>query len=79
MRKKKYNPLRGVQMQNRMLLTETIGTGLAFKVAGNDTNALNAAKIGTSLAGVPSLTYSAGNVLGSLKMLEMKQKRKRYY
>jgi len=76
MNKKKYNPMKRINTQNRMLMTETIGTGLAFSVAGNQPQALKAATMGTSLAGTSSLAYGAGNVLGSLKMLESR-KRKR--
>ena len=75
--KKKYNPIKGVNNMNRMLLTETIGTTLAFKVAGSDTNALNVASIGTSLAGIPSLTYGTSNVINSLGMLEQKSGKKK--
>ena len=74
---KKYNALKGVQNMNKMLLTETVGTNIAFKVAGSDSNALKAASLGTSLAGIPSLTYGASNVLNSLKMLEGNTKRRR--
>ena len=75
--KKKFNPIKGVSNMNRMLLTETMGTTLAFKIAGNDSNALNVASIGTSLAGTPSLVYGAGNVINSLGMLEQKSGKKK--
>jgi len=78
MKRKKYDPLKGVNMQTRMLATETIGVGLAFKVAGTDANALKVASMGTSLAGMPSLAYGAGNVLNSLSMLTPSKKKKKY-
>ena len=78
MKNKKYNPLKGVNMQIRMLVTETIGTGLAFKAAGTDANAIKVAQTGTALAGMPSLAYGAGNVLSSLSMLTPSKKKKKY-
>jgi hypothetical protein len=75
--KKRYDPIKGVSMQNRMLMTETIGTGLAFKVAGTDSHAIGAATMGTSLAGMPSLAYGAGNVLKSLDMLTPNRKHRK--
>ena len=77
---KKY--MKGVLGTTKMISTEAIGYGVAGKMAGSvDTSlgttiASKAFSTGSSLAVVPSLVYGTGNVLNSLKMLEMKKKRK---
>jgi len=74
---KKFNPLKAVNMQTRMLATETVGVGVAFKLAGDNPAALSAAKIGTSMAGMPSLVFGAGNVLKSIDSMYPSRKRRR--
>ena len=77
MTKKKYDPLKGVNTTTQMLMTESIGYGVAGKIAGatGDATALKAFGTGSSLAGVPSLVHGAGNVVNSLGMLTPKKRK----
>ena len=81
MKKHSYNKyIKGVHNTTGMLITETIGYGVAGKIAGMDTTGIGNKALGTgaSLAGVPSIVYGAGNVINSLEMLgSTKKKRKR--
>ena len=76
---KKYNALKGVQNMNKMLMTESIGFGIAGKITTGIDNpvASQAFATGSSLAGTSSLVYGAGNVLGSLGSLNPNKKYKR--
>jgi hypothetical protein len=76
---KKYNPVKGVSNMNKMLLTESIGYGVAGKITGVIDNpvATKAFSTGSSLAGVPSLAYAGGNVIKSLDMLSPKKSKKK--
>ena len=77
---KKY--MKGVLNTTKMISTEAIGYGIAGKIASSVDSSLgtstasNVLSTGSSFAGMPSLVYSAGTVMNSLKMLEMKKKRK---
>jgi hypothetical protein len=76
---KKYDPLKGINMTTKMLATESIGYGVAGQISGSITGpgadvSTKAFSTGSSLAGIPSLTYSAGNVMKSLDSLYKKKK-----
>jgi len=76
---KKYDPLKGVNMTTKMLTTEVVGYGVAGSIAGSITGpgataANQALSTGSSLAGMPSLVYGAGNVMKSLDSLYKKKK-----
>jgi hypothetical protein len=79
---KRHNPSKHVRNTTAMITAEVIGTSIPFVVADGlpagtaKTQALKAAGIGTSLAGIPSLTYSAKGVFGSLTLLGSKKKKK---
>lgn len=65
-------------MQNRLLITEAVGFGVAGKITDSLNNPV-ASKVfetGSSLAGTSSLVFGAGNVLGSLSLLEPKKGKK---
>lgn len=74
---KKYNPLKEVRTTVGMLSTESVGYGVAGKIAGLDTSGVanKAFSMGSSLAGVPSLTYAGGSVIRSLDLLNVKKKK----
>lgn len=76
---KKYNPLKEVRTTVGMLSTEAVGYGVAGKLAGLDSTGMasKAFGIGSSLAGVPSLTYAGGSVIRSLEMLDYGKKNKK--
>jgi hypothetical protein len=61
-----------------MVSTEAVGYGVAGKIAGSMGSdvATKAFATGSSLAGIPSLAYGAGNVLSSVDNL-FKQKKKK--
>ena len=74
--------LKGIRKTQQMLMTESIGYGVGGKIAGDvdtatgNTMASKAFGVGASLAGVPSLTYGAKNVLDSIDSLYPKKKKK---
>ena len=72
-----YNPIKGVNMQTRMLVTESVGYGVAVTIAGTSGSGLLAFQTGSSLAGIPSLAYGAGNVMKSLDSLYPKSRRRK--
>jgi hypothetical protein len=76
---KKYDPLKGIKRTQGMLMTETVGYGVAGKISTLDTTgtAGKAFAVGSSLAGVPSLVSGASNVMDSLKMLDQSRKKKK--
>ena len=55
----KYDPLKNLKKQQQMLMTESIGYGVAGKITGeiNEPVATQVFKTGSSLAGIPSLTF----------------------
>lgn len=77
---KNYDPLKGVLKTNKLLMTESIGYGVAGKIAGSvdtatgNTMASQAFSTGASLAGVPSLVSGADNVMKSVESLYKKRK-----
>lgn len=77
----KYDPLKGIKKTQGMLMTESIGYGVAGKIAGSvdtatgNTMASKAFGMGASLAGVPSLMSGAKNVMDSLDSLYPKKKK----
>jgi hypothetical protein len=73
---KKY--MKGALNTTKMVTVESVGYGVAGKIAGSMGSdvATKAFATGSSLAGIPSLAYGAGNVLNSLKMLDPKKKKK---
>jgi hypothetical protein len=77
MRHKKY--VKGVTNTTRLLITEQVGYGTAGIISGMDTTGVGASvfKTGSGLAGMPSLMSGAGNVLGSMKMLDYKPRKHR--
>jgi hypothetical protein len=72
---KKY--MRGVSNTTRMLTTEAVGYGVAGKIAGMDTTgvASKAFATGSSLAGMPSLVYSASEVERAVDNMIVKKRR----
>lgn len=73
---KKY--MKGALNTTKMLSVESVGYGVAGKLAGMDTTgvATKAFSTGSSLAGMPSLVYGASNVMGAVDDL-FKQKKKK--
>jgi hypothetical protein len=73
---KKY--MKGALNTTKMLSVETVGYGVAGKLAGMDTTgvASKAFSTGSSLAGMPSLVYGAGNVMNAVDDM-FKQKKKK--
>jgi hypothetical protein len=73
---KKY--MKGALNTTKMVSTEAVGYGVAGKIAGSMGSdvATKAFATGSSLAGIPSLAYGAGNVLSSVDNL-FKQKKKK--
>lgn len=78
---KKY--MKKIQQNQGLLMTEAVGYGVGGKIASTvdtslgTTTASGVFSTGASLAGVPSLVHGAGNVLGSLKMLDQGAKKRR--
>ena len=76
-----YDPIKGVKKTIGMVTTESIGYGISGKIAGDvdiavgNHIATGAFATGSALAGVPSLTFSDGNVLKSLDSLYPKKKK----
>jgi hypothetical protein len=81
MKKKRYRVnnrlLRNVNATTGMVIAESVGAGVVFKVAGSDPKLVGIAKTGTSFAGVPSMVSGAGSVIGSLGMLSPRRSRGR--
>ena len=78
---KKYDPLKGIMNTQKMLMTETVGYGIAGNIAGSITGpgatvANQAFTIGSSMAGIPSLISGTSNVMNSLDMLYPQKKKK---
>lgn len=77
---KKY--MKGALNTTKMLTVESVGYGVAGKIAGSvdtslgSTVATKAFSTGSSLAGVPSLVYGAGNVMNAVDNM-FKQKKKK--
>jgi len=78
---KQYDPLKGIKKTQASLFTESIGYGVAGKIAGDidtslgSTVATKAFSTGASLAGVPSLVSGAGNVMDAVNNLYPKKKK----
>lgn len=76
----KYDPLKGIRKTQASITTESIGYGVAGKIAGDvdtavgSTVATKAFSTGASLAGVPSLVSGAGNVMDAVNNLYKKKK-----
>ena len=76
----KYDPLKGIKKTQASILTESIGYGVAGKIAGDvdtslgSTVATKAFSTGASFAGVPSLVSGAGNVMDAVNNLYKKKK-----
>lgn len=64
--------VRGVNNTTKMLISEQIGYGMAGTIAGLDATGTGnkVFATGSAFAGMPSLMSGAGNVLGSMKMLD---------
>jgi len=75
---KKY--MKGVNDTTKSIITESVGYGVAGKIAGDiDTSlggtvASKAFSTGSALAGVPSLVSGAGNVMNAVNSLYKKKK-----
>ena len=70
--------MKGALNTTKMLSVESVGYGVAGKLAGMDTTgvASKAFSTGSSLAGVPSLVYGVGNVMNAVDDM-FKQKKKK--
>ena len=81
----KYDPLKEVKKNIGMVTVESVGYGVAGKIAGSidtatgNTMASTAFGTGASLAGMPSLVNAGGSVVRSLEMLDYGKKKKKFY
>lgn len=77
----RYDPVKEVRKNIGMITTESVGYGVAGKIAGSvdtatgNTMASTAFGVGASLAGVPSLVSSGGSLMRSLELLNVKKKK----
>jgi hypothetical protein len=70
--------MKGALNTTKMLSVESVGYGVAGKLAGMDTTGVanKAFSTGSSLAGMPSLVYGAGNVINSVESIFNPKKKK---
>lgn len=79
--RKRYDPIKGVSRNIGLMSMEGIGYSIPFHIAGNMTGdsavvATRVATVGSSLAGLPTLTHASTNLLRQMDDLYPKRRRR---